>query len=62
MSGEAKICGTCRLHVLDKSDFSIRYSEFCRSFKDFICANSNSEYLDERTEYSHTCDEWEGRG
>ena len=39
-------CGTCKYSTYDK-------------VQGYICVNSESEYLADYTEYSHTCDSWE---
>ena len=42
------ICGTCKWHHKDQ-------------FGDWHCVNSDSEWCTEWTEYTDTCEEWEGK-
>ena len=46
---ENKICGTCRNHRIDPYDDGWR------------CVCGDSDYCTEWTEYTDTCDEWEGK-
>jgi hypothetical protein len=44
-----KCCGTCK------------YYGFENLSDGWECVNGRSEYFEDRTEYSDSCDEWEGR-
>ena len=45
-----KICGECKYHVHeDHSD-------------GWVCANANSDYHADWTDYNDTCEEWHYRG
>lgn len=44
-----KCCGTCKYHHHENIDDG------------FVCANVDSEYVAEWTEYDDWCEEWEGR-
>ena len=46
MASCKQCCGTCEYGSYDEID-------------GYICVNSESEYLADYTEYSHTCDSWE---
>ena len=46
-----EICGTCKHHYRSKEGFR----------NDWCCTNDASDYCTDYTEYSHTCEEWEGR-
>ena len=45
---DKQVCGTCYWHKRDGGDW--------------VCTNGNSDNCADWTEYSDSCDEWEGRG
>ncbi len=45
---EEQCCGTCKWHQNEKT-------------VGWACANPDSEYYADWTEYGDTCEEWEGR-
>jgi hypothetical protein len=46
---DEQICGTCRIHWCDVQS------------EEWYCANHKSENSNEFTEYSDTCEDWEGK-
>ena len=44
-----EICGTCKYHHHENVDDG------------WVCVNSDSDYCTDFTEYTDSCDEWEGR-
>lgn len=49
MIDEKKCCGTCKYHYHESIDGG------------WVCVNYESEYVADWTEYSDSCEEWEGR-
>lgn len=41
-------CGTCEYSTYDKTN-------------GYVCANDKSDYVADFVEFSHVCDEWEGK-
>lgn len=49
MDNTEKTCGTCKYHEHDEE------------YNDWVCTNSESEYMADFTDYNHSCSEHEER-
>jgi hypothetical protein len=47
MNEDRRCCGTCKYHQHDDGE-------------DWICVNTDSEYVADWTEYEDCCENWEG--
>ena len=43
-----RVCGTCKYHARDDNG-------------DWVCVNSDSDYITDWTDYDDGCEEWEQR-
>lgn len=56
MNEKKECCGTCRFHRHHTTDDGVRVYA-----NEWICGNEDSDYYTDFTEYSDSCDSWEGR-